>query len=152
MITGVRSALLCDNIEQTETDVNYRGIQSYQLEGLTRPWVFHLWLALQLEIDRKKSSGRVKVYTQDNEWTYPFEIAAGWALGAMAVPLIIPMTREGLLSVAVTDSFRSGKPWRYQWKMAFAEDGRMLTEPEAETMMSDAREAGERLMAPARPN
>jgi hypothetical protein len=130
MITGVRSAILCNEVLQNaDGTVDYLGLQGAALVLDSNPNILNIWLSLHLELDRKPATGRVRVTTDDFDLTVPFHLAAGWALSAVAFPMNIPVRSEGPLTVSVSEDRLDRKPYRFKWSLGF-ETGAKILEPQ----------------------
>lgn len=78
MITGLRSALMCSKVEQhVDGRTDYIGVVGAELSAETRPGYVQAWVVLQVELDRKATSGRVWVECEGLKQDFPFEVPAG---------------------------------------------------------------------------
>ena len=144
MITGVRSALICERVEQNDAgSANYFGICGASLIAESNPGFLEIWAALHVEVDRKATQGHVKVEAADYSQIFPFDLPAGWWLAGMAFPLIVPVLRAGPLTVAVFDDGRKGKPFRFRWNIEISPDAKILDEAAGRDFVETGRKAGE---------
>jgi hypothetical protein len=130
MITGIRSAIICDEVQREGDTANYLGIWGDPLVPMTRPGVLSLWVALQVGLDEKAASGHMRIYTPDFDKSVPFDVPPGWRVADMSAPFIIPVLSEGFLTVAVVDDRRPKSPYRVKWTLAFNPGAPALDEAE----------------------
>lgn len=132
MITALRSALICAKVvthDDGRTDL--LGIVGGEISADSRPGVVQAWLSLQIELDRKATSGRVLVECEGLKQAFPFSAPAGHAEAGAAFPLIIPVLKEGALWVTVFDDQARAKPLRQKWRLKFLPDAQALEDPVA---------------------
>ncbi len=144
MIIGVRSVLICERVEQDDAGrANYFGICGASIMAESNPGFLHIWAALHVEVDRKATQGHVRVEAADYSQIFPFDLPAGWWLAGMAFPLIVPVLREGPLTVAVFDEGRKGKPFRFRWNIEISPDAKVLDEAAGRDFVEAGKKAGE---------
>ena len=143
MIIGVRSALICERVEQDDAGrANYFGICGASIMAESNPGFLHIWVALHVEVDRKATLGHVKVEAADYSQRFPFDLPPGWWLAGMAFPLIVPVVRAGPLTVAVFDDGRKGHPFRFRWNIEISADAKILDEAAGRDFVDLGKEAG----------
>jgi hypothetical protein len=132
MITALRSALFCAKVvshDDGRTDLI--GIIGGEISADSRPGVVQAWLSLQIELDRKPTSGRILVECEGLKQDFPFSAPAGHAEAGAAFPLIIPVLKEGTLWVTVFDDQARAKPLRQKWRLKYRPDAETLEDPDA---------------------
>lgn len=144
MITGVRSAIICERVEEDDAGrANYLGICGDWIMAESKPGFLHIWAALLVEVDGKPTQGHVRVEAADYSQIFPFDIPAGRRLAGMAFPLIVPVVRAGPLTVAIFDDGRKGKPFRYRWNLEFSPDAKILGDAAGRDFVKTGKEAAE---------
>jgi hypothetical protein len=137
MITGLRSALLCSKVEhRPDGSSAYIGILGADIYAGSRPGLIECWLTVQLDLDQTATSGALAVVCEGLEQVFPFETPDGYSDAAFALPLIIPVLREGNLQLSIRDLGAPGAERSVTWRLNFA--------PGAERMKS--RGASERIV------
>lgn len=140
MITGIRTAVVCEKVERlADGGANYIRVLSDPLLIDVRPGVLQVWVALQVEVDEKQSSGAVRIQAPNYDDTQPFEVPPGHRLVDISFPLTLAVEAEGILIIAVSDTARGGKPFRARWLLGFSSDARPLEEDEV-AAVADVRE------------
>lgn len=130
MITGLRSALICAKVVSNDDGrTDLIGIVGGEISADSRPGVVQVWLSLQIELDRKATSGRVLVECDGMKQDFPFSAPSGHAEAGVALPLMIPVLREGALWVTVHDDQAKAKPLRQKWRLKFMADAEALEDP-----------------------
>jgi hypothetical protein len=130
MITGLRSALICANVvTHNDGRTDLIGIVGGEISADSRPGVVQAWLSLQIELDRKATTGRVLVECDGLKQDFPFSAPAGHAEAGAAFPLIIPVLKEGTLWVTVFDDQAKVKPLRQKWRLKFTANAEELEDP-----------------------
>jgi hypothetical protein len=110
MITGLRSVLACEDVVETEDGrVNYLGVASERLHADSRPGVVSVWLAIICDLDGTRTEARLELAAADFNHTFPFRAPAGIAATGLLVPVLIPILKEGPLTVRVIDEGKGGK-------------------------------------------
>lgn len=138
MITGLRSALICAKVEMhSDGRTDYLGIVGAEISADSRPGFVQAWLTLQLELDRKATVGRVQVECEGLKQDFAFEAPAGHAETGVALPLMIPILKEGALWVTVLEDGGRGKPLRQKWRLKFKSDAEELEDPSAARQIAD---------------
>lgn len=138
MITGLRSALICAKVQQhADGQTDYIGIIGADISADSRPGVVQAWLTLQIELDRKATVGRVVVECEGLKQDFAFEAPAGHAEVGTALPLMIPVLKEGTLWVTILDDSARAKPLRQKWRLKFKPDAQELEDPGAGRQIAD---------------
>lgn len=138
MITGLRSALICSKVEQhADGRTDYIGVVGAELSADTRPGYIQAWVVLQVELDRKATSGRVWVECEGLKQDYPFDVPAGLLAAGAAFPLLIPVLKEGTLWVTVVDDGARTKAQRQKWRLQFKPGAAELADPDAARKIID---------------
>ena len=138
MITGLRSALICSKVEQhPDGRTDYIGVVGAELSAETKPGYLQAWMVLQLELDRKPTSGRVWVECEGLKQGFPFEAPGGLLAAGAAFAMLIPILKEGALWVTIVDDGARGKPLRQKWRLQFKTDAEELTDPNAARQIAD---------------
>ena len=109
----------------------------------TRPGVLSLWLAIQVGVDRKATSGHVRILAPDFDKVIPFDIPEGWAMADLSTPFVAPVFRNGRLRVSIVDDRKPGSPFVATWGIAFDPDSPRLEE----TLVQDAERVGDAAVA-----
>jgi hypothetical protein len=148
MITGVRSALLCDKIDRTpEGLTNYLGIHGVQLLADTAPGLLEMWLSLHVDVDKRRSAGHVQVAAADIDLRVPFDMTTDRGLAVIAFPLFVPVQAPDTLTVTLTDTGRRDKPFRFKWSLGFAPGAKALEPAVAQTVLEEAAQANREVLA-----
>ena len=84
MITGIRSALFCDEVKNEGGLLTYVGLYANELTAESRPGFVHAWLALIVETDGKVSEGVIRVQAADYNQVFPFNTVPGARVGAVS--------------------------------------------------------------------
>ena len=128
MIIALRSAIICNKIEEKGAGADYLGIYGATLLVDSQPGFLQFYLAIQLELDRKPTSGFIRVTAADYNHAFPLAVPKGHWLPAIAFQLILPVLSAGPLMVSIHDAEGRGKPIRLKWNIAFAENAKVLDE------------------------
>lgn len=147
MITGIRSALICSEVRRNGQTSDYIGVWGDPLVPATTPGVLSFWVAVQVSLDEKATSGQLRVYGPDVDRTVPFNVEAGWRVCDISSPFIIPILSEGALTVAVIDDKAPGKPFRAKWSLMFHPGAPSLNEAEMRTAAANGDVVAAELMA-----
>ena len=138
MITGLRSALVCAEVK-TSADgrTDYIGVIGAEISAETRPGVIKAWITLQIELDRRPTIGRMIVECHGLKQDFPFAAPAGAAEAGLAIPLMIPILKEGTLWVTVVEDCARSKPLRQKWRLKFKPDAEELEDPGTGRQIAD---------------
>lgn len=148
MIVGLRSALLCDHVEQDAHGVvNYLGVHGGTLIANSRPGLLDVWISLVVELDGRATAGHVQVRAADYDQTIPFEAPAGLKLSAIAFPILITLLRKGALTVSVTDDAPHGRTLSTSWTMDFAADAQVLAADATASFLAGSAQARDEMTA-----
>ena len=148
MITGVRSALICDKVERTPDGLtHYQGIQGSQMSAPTQPGLLEVWLTLHLDIDKRRTAGEVVVTAADIDQRVPFDVTTDRGMTVIAFPLYIPIQGQDTLIVTITDIGRRDKPFRFKWGLGLTRDARVLEPDVARTVLEQARQLNRDFLA-----
>ena len=130
MITGIRSAVICDRVVVDEDGMtNLIRIRGEPLVPDSTPGFLHVWIYLLAEVDRRRSLGHVKVEaSRFAPPTVPFDLPGGSCVSAMAFLMLIPVVRSGPLTISIVNTERGGKPLRIRWEMELDPDAPPLDE------------------------
>jgi hypothetical protein len=138
MITGVRSALICDKVELKDGLASYVGLHGAILHPEQTPGLLFVTVALMLEVDETRTRGSVTIEAPDFRQVLPFDFTTAAKLSAMNLPIAIPVLRPAELTVVIRDDRDPHTPWRYGWDLA------------VNSMAPVGRETPEALIAAAR--
>ena len=142
MITGIRSAIVCDTVERgADGRVNYIGLWTDPLLADSRPGLLNLNIALQVTVDERRSAGHLSIETDGFELALAFGIPAGCKSMELSSPFIIPVLKDGLLTVCVFDDESRGEPFRASWSLGFLPDAENLGQAAAEEFVAAAKRA-----------
>jgi hypothetical protein len=119
MITGIRSALICDRVEvDRHGAMHLFRINPDPIVPKTTPGYLHIWIVIQAELDRTQSAGYVKVEGADFDLpSVPFTLPSDLRVSLIAYPLVIPVLRDGALTISVFDDARPDEPFRTEWRL-----------------------------------
>lgn len=128
MITGIRTAVICDRVEtDKEGRVNAFNLRGDPLLPESNPGFLNIWILIYLDLDRKPSAGHMRVEAADFETVkIPFAVPSDLRLTALMVPLLIPVLARGPLTVSIYNEERPGKPFRVKWLMELSPDAKRL--------------------------
>ena len=140
MIVALRSAVICNKIEETGAGADYLGIHGSTLLAESQPGFLQVYLAIQLELDRKPTSGFIRVAAANYNHAFPLAVPKGHWLPAIAFQLILPVLTAGPLTVSIHDAEGRGKPIRLKWNIAFAADAKVLDERSGLDFITTAEE------------
>lgn len=136
MITGIRSALLSDDVTvHPDGRVDLIGLHGGALITDTRPGVVSAWLMLIIELDGKATDGQVVLTADDYLQTVPFSSPAGLKLTTVAFPFIAPVLRSNALVASIVDTQRRGKPLKVRWDLRIAEGATEVSPHAAEDLL-----------------
>jgi hypothetical protein len=138
MITGVRSAVICDKVELRDGLASYVGLHGAILHPEHTPGLLFVTIALMLEVDETRTRGSVTIGAPDFRQVFPFDFTTAAKLSAMNLPIAIPVLRPAELMVVIRDDRDPHTPWRYGWDLA------------VNSMAPASRETPEALIAAAR--
>lgn len=148
MITGVRSALVCDKVERTPEGItNYLGIYGAQLLANTTPGLFEIWLSLHVDVDKRRSAGHIQVTGADIDMRVPFDMTTDRGMSVIAFPIFVPVQAPDTLTVTVTDTGRRDKPYRFRWSLEFSPDAKALEPGVARAVLEQAQQANLEVLA-----
>ena len=94
---------------------------------------------MQLELDRRPTSGALEVSCAGLSQTFPFQTPAGYSDAALALPLIIPVLKQGSFKLTIRDGGAPDTPRTIAWRLQFAPGAQPVT----------AKDAGERIASVA---
>ena len=140
MIIALRSAIICNKIEEKGAGADYLGIYGATLLVDSQPGFLQFYLAIQLELDRKPTSGFIRVTAADYNHAFPLAVPKGHWLPAIAFQLILPVLSAGPLMVSIHDAEGRGKPIRLKWTIAFAENAKVLDESAGHDFIATSEE------------
>jgi hypothetical protein len=149
MITGIRSALICDRVEVDENGaMNLFRLNPDPIVPKTTPGYLHIWVVIQAELDQRRSAVHVKVEAADFDLpAVPFDIPAGLRLSLIAYPLVIPVLRAGPLTIWVSNDERPRKPFKIRWRLELDPDAPPLDESLRQQIKARAEETSEAVAA-----
>jgi hypothetical protein len=143
MIKAIRAALLCDKSdEDPDVGLVLTGVAGDIVRADTRPGLLKTWLFVMLDLDEHPTKVLIKVEAADYAQEYPVDFPGGWTATSVSIPMVVPVTREGPLSIAVRDDRLTSKPFRYKWRLAFTDGAKVLSEEEAERLVLAAQLTG----------
>jgi hypothetical protein len=147
MITGIRSAVLCDRVvTHTDGSIDLVGLWGERMNADSRPGIVKPWLVLMIELDGDGADGQVVLTAPDFEQTVPFQTPPGPMMTMAAFPILLPIVREGTFVVSVVDLRKPGQPVSVKWPTGFAEGAEELDPKLADEFIRGAVE-GARLAA-----
>jgi hypothetical protein len=148
MITGLRSVLACEEVEETDDGrVNYLGVASERLHADSRPGFVSIWLAIICDLDGTRTEGRLELAAADFNHAFPFQAPAGIAATGLLVPILIPILKEGPLTVRMIDEGKGGKVLKTRFDLLFHADAKILDEHAGRRFVEEANLAAETMKA-----
>lgn len=122
MIVGIRSVILCDEVQVEGEVVSAVGLHGYAVEVSTRPGAASVSVLVHMEVDRTPTRGFIRIQAADYDETFAFDLMTNEVLAALHLPLFIPVLTPGLLKVSVVDHGQRRKDWGFRWTLAFTAD------------------------------
>jgi hypothetical protein len=123
MITSLRSALLCQRIDQhPDGQIDIIGVRPSSITHGVRPVYDSPWLSLTVDLDGKGSTGFVRLQAPGFDHRLPYSTPAGIFSTGFAMPLILPLYEPGDFVVSVVDGANRTRPLKAKWKIGFTDD------------------------------
>jgi len=129
MITGIRSAILCDQVvRHPDGMVDYLGLYGDTIPADPQTGVATVWFALILELDDKGANGELHFQASGYDFRAPPLLTPpGLKLTTAMFPLQIPAKAPGTLRLTVVNVERRDKPFRVEWNLVI--DGEEMSQP-----------------------
>jgi hypothetical protein len=118
VITGVRSALICDKVELKDGLASYVGLHGAILYPDQTPGLLFVTVALVLEVDVTRTRGSVTIEAPDFHRAFPFDFTTPAKLSAMNLPVAVPVLAPAELVATIRDVGDPRAPRRYSWDLA----------------------------------
>lgn len=141
MITGIRSAILCDSVvTRPDGAVDLVGLWGEHVIADSKPGIVRLWLALTLDLDGQGTDGAVLVTAPNFNQSMPFQTPPGPHMTLAAFPILVPIIEESVLVVAVFDTRKPMTAFKATWATRFTADAKELKPGMAEEFIRDGVE------------
>ncbi len=142
MITGVRTALICERVEMANGFPSFHTVADNTLAARTRPGIISFQLVLQVDLDKAETVVQVRVSANNYIQGVNFNLPSGQTFVTLVPVFMVPVTEDSDLVVEVSDE--SGKPpHRFLWALYFDEHARTLTEDEIVQFAKEADAAAQ---------
>ena len=142
MITGVRTALICDRLEQDELGrTNAMGLYGDTIYASSRPGFVDCWLLVMPELDGRPTEATVMVEAPEFAHTFPYSAGAGLTVSGAGYQMILPVLQPGRLTVTVRNAQHKGAPFTRLWKLAFTDQAAILGPADVRELMVGANKA-----------
>lgn len=147
MITGLRSVIACDEVEEKDGQINYLGVAGERLAADSRPGFVSVWLAIACDLDGQRTVARLELQAADFSHAFPFRAPAGIAATGLLIPILIPVLKEGPLIVRVVDEGKGGKTLKSRFELHFREDAKVLDADAGQRFVEETNRAAETMKA-----
>ena len=128
MITGLRSVIACEEVEETDDGP---------------PGFVSVWLAIICDLDGTRTRGRLELSAADFYHAFPFQAPAGIAATGRLAPVLIPILKEGPLTVRVIDKGKGGKVLKSRFDLLFHADAKVLDAADGRRFVEEANIAAD---------
>ena len=124
MITGIRSAILCDRVvRHPDGMIDYLGLYGDTIPADPTTGKAVVWFALILELDGKGAHGEIQFQADGYDFRAPPVMTPpGVSLTTAVFPLDIPVASANTLRMTVVNVDRRDKPFRVAWTLV-VDDG-----------------------------
>ena len=140
MITGIRTALICERVEMKDGFPTFINVADNTLAPKTKPGVISFQLALQIDLDKQATPVQVRVSTVDYLQGVNFNVPSDLAFVTLVPAFAVPVIQDSDLLIEISDG--SGKePFRFRWALYFDEHARVRTGEEIVRFAQEADRA-----------
>ena len=129
MITGIRTALICERVEMKDGFPSFINVADNTLAPKTKPGVVSFQLALQIDLDKRATPVQVRVSTIDYLQGVDFNVPSDLAFVTLVPTFAVPVVQDSDLLIEISDG-SGGEPFRFRWALYFDEHARVLTDAE----------------------
>ena len=149
MITGIRSAIICEAVDYVQGEYPiFRGVTDDRLWAQTRPGIVQFTLALQVATDKRPTKVEIRYEFDSFEECVDYPIPIGVGVATLVLPMTIPVSETGILTIAISDPMRNGKPFKYDWHVDFIDGAHDLDARQTQGLFHAAVEKMRAELAP----
>jgi len=136
MITGLRSAILCETVQETLKGASLINLYTEQLLAVQRPGLIEGYLSVMVDTDGRATRGAITLEAHSFSQSFAFGAQEGDFMPTIAVPVMLPVIKAGPLTLTVRDGDAPNNSFTARWRLDFAPRAKLIRPDQVATLIA----------------